>query len=300
MVVHVQNNSLSLDSLYQEYQKLAAVIEHLHTSVVLTDPHTPDNPIVFINPAFTTLTQYTKEEAMGRNCRFLQGEDTSRETIEKIKTAVSRHESITVELKNYRKDGTPFWNEVRISPVYDEDGELIYYIGLQADVTERRHYQDSIQYHATHDELTGLPNRKKLMETVKAHLTEKKPFTLLFIDLDSFKEINDTYGHLAGDDVLQKTAGVLEQTAAAGGGSAARISGDEFVMLLPSSLGEDESIVCVDRVQKAVTQTVQLDDTTVQVEASIGASRFPEDGTTFEALLRNADHAMYRAKRSKA
>ena len=115
-----------------------AAIEMTRMPMILTDPHQPDNPIVFANKAFLDLTLYEEAEVMGRNCRFLQGAQTDREMVNQLRDAISARESIALEILNYRRDGTPFWNAVFIGPIYDTSGNLLYFFASQLDVTRRR------------------------------------------------------------------------------------------------------------------------------------------------------------------
>ncbi|UWG46684.1 Signal transduction histidine kinase [Halanaeroarchaeum sp. HSR-CO] len=121
----------------RERALLRRAIDKAHTALVLTDPRAPDNPIVYVNDAFEELTGYDAETAEGRNCRFLQGAETDSETVATLRSAIDAEESVTVEIRNYRADGTPFWNELTVTPVYDTEGELVRYLGTQRDVTDR-------------------------------------------------------------------------------------------------------------------------------------------------------------------
>ena len=121
----------------RDRESLWKAIETVHTPLVLAD-HREDNPMVYVNEAFEELTGYTEDEVLGRNCRFLQGEKTDPEAVSRLREAIENEESATVELRNYRKDGTTFWNEVTVSPVYDEDGTLVRYLGTQRDITDRK------------------------------------------------------------------------------------------------------------------------------------------------------------------
>ncbi|WP_276274248.1 PAS domain S-box protein [Haloarcula litorea] len=116
--------------------------------ILLTDPHQEDNPIIYANDEFTDLTGYGKREIIGRNCRFLQGEATEDEPVQTLRTAIDSRESATVELRNYRKDGTEFWNRVRVAPLFDDDGELDLFVGFQDDVTDRKQYEQQLQSHS--------------------------------------------------------------------------------------------------------------------------------------------------------
>jgi len=110
--------------------------EERERSCLITDPHQPDNPIVFVTRAFCRQTGYTPEEVMGRNCRFMQGPDTDPEAVSRIREAIDRLEPITIDILNYAKDGTPFWNRLRIRPSFDEHGRLQNFVGIQNPVAE--------------------------------------------------------------------------------------------------------------------------------------------------------------------
>lgn len=124
-------------------QELALIaVERTRMPMVVTDPAQPDNPIILANQAFLDLTGYAADEVIGRNCRFLQGPGTDREQVARMREAIATETETTVELRNYRKDGSPFWNELLISPIHDEDGRLLYYFASQKDITKRRQARD--------------------------------------------------------------------------------------------------------------------------------------------------------------
>lgn len=123
--------------------KLALIaVDRTHMAMVVTDPNQPDNPIILANPAFLALTGYSAEDIIGRNCRFMQGPDTSPASLAILRDAVERQIDVTEEVLNYRKDGSPFWNQLHISPIHDDHGRLIYYFASQFDVTSRRRAAD--------------------------------------------------------------------------------------------------------------------------------------------------------------
>ncbi|WP_295936121.1 PAS domain-containing protein, partial [uncultured Xanthomonas sp.] len=115
-----------------------AAVQTTRMPMIVTDPRQPDNPIIFVNRAFLEMTGYGREELIGNNCRFLQGPDTDRETVRSVRDAIKSHDEVAVEILNYRKDGSSFWNALYISPVYDDRGELVYFFGSQLDVSRRR------------------------------------------------------------------------------------------------------------------------------------------------------------------
>ncbi|MFC7043937.1 PAS domain S-box protein [Halonotius sp. GCM10025705] len=139
-----------------ELEVLRTAIDNAHNPIVLTDPSQPDNPISYVNKAFEKVTGYTQSDALGRNCRFLQGKKTDAAKIEKLTEAIAAEEECTVELRNYRKDGTMFWNRLTIKPVYNEDGELIRYFSSQEDITDRKESRERLkQQNARLEEFAG-------------------------------------------------------------------------------------------------------------------------------------------------
>lgn len=114
---------------------LSQILDTCVNGITLSDPDEDDNPIVYANEAFELITGYSREEILGRNCRFLQGEDRDQESLEKVRSAIKDKESVTVTIRNYRKDGEMFYNRLTIRPLFDRDGRLIYYLGLQYDIT---------------------------------------------------------------------------------------------------------------------------------------------------------------------
>jgi PAS domain S-box-containing protein len=112
-------------------------MEFSHTGIAISDARLPDNPVIDCNPAFEVITGYSRDEVIGRNCRFLQREDADPATLKRIRSAIKKEQHITVVIKNYRKDGSPFWNELSISPVYNDDNQLTHFIGIQNNVTVR-------------------------------------------------------------------------------------------------------------------------------------------------------------------
>jgi PAS domain S-box-containing protein len=134
-----------LAQLAQRHSGLAAAVDSTTTGVLITDPNLPGNPIVFVNPAFTRITGYSSEEANGRSCRMLQGRDTDRGTVERLRRAIQLRRAATVTLRNYRKDGRTFWNELSVSPVFDDRGNLVHFVGIQTDVTDRVRAEEALR-----------------------------------------------------------------------------------------------------------------------------------------------------------
>ncbi|MBD2000050.1 EAL domain-containing protein [Leptolyngbya sp. FACHB-541] len=413
----------------QENSRLASAIANITTGVVITDPKQPNNPIIFANPGFTAVTGYTQEEVLGCNCRFLQGKETDATTLQQLREAIAQACPHTCVLLNYRKDGTPFWNELSVNPVFDSQGELTYFVGLQTDVSDRKqseaalreseeryalavrgandgiwdwnlktseiyfsprwksmlgyldeeitnqldewfervhpedldwvkvkiaahldgltpHFEnehrmlhrdgtyrwmlsrglavrdakgkatriagsqtditthkqaeEQLLHDAFYDALTGLPNRALLTDRLKQVVQMAKrdssyQFAVLFIDVDRFKVINDSLGHMLGDELLmaiaQRLCDCLRPT-----DTVARLGGDEFVILLEDINDVNSVTTIADRVQQELTLPFSLNGHEVFTSASIGIALSETGYELPEDLLRDADTAMYRAK----
>jgi len=124
---------------------LSQILDTCVNGITLSDPDLPDNPIVYANEAFELITGYDREEILGRNCRFLQGEEQEQPEVERIREALSEERPVTVTLRNYRKDGTLFYNQFTIRPLFDPQGRLIYYLGVQYDVTEKVRAREELE-----------------------------------------------------------------------------------------------------------------------------------------------------------
>jgi diguanylate cyclase (GGDEF)-like protein/PAS domain S-box-containing protein len=272
--------------------------------VTIVDMGVEDHPLVYVNAAFERATGYSAAEVLGRNCRFLQGHSTDPEAVRQIREAVAAGREHVSVLRNFRKDGSLWWNELRLSPVTSSTGQLTHYFGFQSDVTERVEAEQRLAHLAFHDKLTRLPNRALLMQELdravaQANITGQR-LTLLFIDLDGFKAINDRLGHAAGDLVLTATAMRLRLSLREGD-LLGRYGGDEFIAVLVD-VPADHSHAIARRAADAVLDSfhspLDLADEPVQLGVSIGVALFPEHGSGTEELVRAADHAMYAAKRA--
>lgn len=130
-----------------EYEKTSIrsrAIDYTNQGIVITDPNQSDNPIVDVNKAFEKMSGYAAEEIIGKNCRFLQGDDHEQPAISELRRAIETHQDTVVLLKNYRKDGTMFWNELAVAPIYNDEGAVTYFVGVQQDVTERQLLQEQL------------------------------------------------------------------------------------------------------------------------------------------------------------
>jgi diguanylate cyclase (GGDEF)-like protein/PAS domain S-box-containing protein len=268
-------------------------------NAILISRATPEgNLIEYVNPAFERMTGYSTSEVLGRSCTFLHGEDRAQRGIDQIATAMSNGTEVSAILRNYRKDGSRFWNKLYIAPIRELGGNATHYVGVLTDVTELIQYQEQLERQANFDTLTQLPNRSLLGNRLIKALAEAElrgsSVAVLFLDLDLFKNVNDSLGHNVGDRLLQSISERLV-SCVRDTDTVARYGGDEFVVVLPHPEGVDVPAL-LSRILGAVSEPVFVDEHELYVEASIGVSCYPADGDTPDVLLKKADAAMYLAK----
>ncbi len=311
---------------------LESVALHARDSIVITEAEPVDEPgprILFCNRAFTETTGYSAGEALGRTPRILQGPGTDPAARATLRAAFAKWQPVTVELLNYRKDGSPFWVELSIVPVANEAGWYTHWVSVQRDVTERRaaeelsrrvrlaevekevlateirerkRVEEELRYTAFHDNLTGLKNRAFFMDQLRGALAREPdaPFracAVLFVDLDRFKVVNDSLGHEAGDTLLKEIARRL-RGCARGDDILARLGGDEFAILVRDVDDGGVALAIARRMLEALRPPVRIGRQEVFPSCSVGIARSTERTVSPETLIRDADIAMYVAKRS--
>ena len=279
-------------------------------SVIITDATQPNNPIIYVNQAFEKFTGYSASEVQGKNCRFLQGEDRDQPNLDIIRNALKNEKDCLVIMRNYRKDGTLFWNEVSISPVRDAAGNITHYIGIQTDITERQRIQTALeeanrklQHLANIDGLTQIGNRRSFDETLNREwcraTREQQPLSLILCDVDYFKAYNDYYGHLQGDECLIQVAQAISQVVKRPSDLVARYGGEEFVVILPNTEGSGALKIAQliqDQIRQLQSPHVKS-DVSPYITLSLGISSIiPSGMTSSEQLVNAADCALYQAK----
>ncbi len=288
----------SEELLRLQQQAIAAV--PVGISIADADPDR-DFPLVHVNPAFERITGYPSSEILGRNCRFLQGPATEPASREAIRKALFQGQSASVVIRNYRKDGQSFLNELQLSPVLDPGGKITHIVGIQNDVTDRVLAAENLSRQARHDALTGIPNRRHFLEHLRqsARLVERKKiaeFSLIYLDIDNLKLVNERLGHFFGDRLIKQVAHRIE-VAVRGSGIAARIGGDEFVVLVSGYSDRTQVEQLANKVLRKISRPFRAEGRELIVTASAGFAVFPDDASDPEDLLRKADLAMYSAKR---
>jgi diguanylate cyclase (GGDEF)-like protein/PAS domain S-box-containing protein len=429
-IAHVLATALERHQSEGRLHLMERAIASSSNGIVITDCHQLDDPIIYVNPAFESMTGYAADELIGRNCRFLQGPDTEQPALDELRAAIREQRECHVILQNYRRDGTRFWNELYISPVVDaqeclthfvgiltditkrkraqealrqseerfrtifenagigivvidadaqlvqtnsavqtllgysareltrlnytsvthpddwktemplfqqclqgstqgyalekrflrKDGRVIWgkltissiqeiqeadrqlqlVVGMVEDITERKRMEEQLLHDAFHESLTGLPNRALFMERLRqalARTTQDKNylFAVLFLDLDRFKVVNDSLGHMVGDRLLVAIARRLEASLRSTD-TVARLGGDEFAILLDEIERVNDAIAVAEHIQQALKLPFNLNGYEVFTTTSIGIALSATGYERPEDILRDADTAMYRAK----
>lgn len=283
-----------------ELRQLKRGIEASPHGVLMADALAPDMPVVYANPAFTAITGYSNDDIVGRNCRFLQGEETDPESIEAIRQALRDKTDVELVLRNYRKDGSLFWNHLLISPVFDAGGTCTHFIGIQQDITRQKEQEAQITFQATHDVLTGLPNQAAfsdlLNKVLESPREQKKWLVALHLDLDGFKPINEGLGHHVGNQVLVTVSARLREVVG-NSGSIARLVGDEFAVLLTGFQNRNEIAELADRILTALSEPIEAEHQLIHLSASMGiaCNRLPIEAP--HELMQYSDLALQKAKR---
>ncbi|NHZ89121.1 EAL domain-containing protein [Massilia sp. CCM 8733] len=258
-----------------------------------------DNPIEYANPAFERITGYSSEEVIGRDARFMGIPGMDEDDRDQLRAAVRERREVNVVFRNRRRNGEIFWNDLTITPVSDGTGKVTHFIGVINDVTAVKQRTAHLEHEVNHDALTGLANRTLLWDRLEQalHMAQrnKSLVATVLIDLNGFKQINDGYGHEAGDQVLKMVARRL-QSSVRESDTVARLSGDEFVLVLVNQPSLRYTLRMIERLRVSLSQPVSFDSTDIAVGGSIGVSVYPHDGTGALDLVRAADVAMYHAK----
>jgi len=280
----------------------AQIIEQIHDSVISTDL---DGIITSYNQGSTLLLGYSSEEMIGTHITKIYLEedyDILRKNIEILKDKEDYH--TVVRLVKKSKD--IIYADLSLSLLKDENGKTVGLVGYSQDITQRRESElalvkqkEALNYQAHHDSLTGLPNRtlftKSLEQAIEKSKSKNLKTALLFIDLDHFKEINDSLGHAVGDRILQEVARRLESIIRKED-ILARLGGDEFTIII-EGLTEGKNItILAQKIIDLLSKPIKLDDNTLYVSSSIGISLYPDDGENVQDLLKYSDAAMYKAK----
>ncbi|MBA1246544.1 putative bifunctional diguanylate cyclase/phosphodiesterase [Pseudomonas luteola] len=259
----------------------------------------PDGTITYVNDQFCAVSGYSKEELLGSNHRILNSGQHPQEFYDSIWATITRGEIWKGEICNRRKDGSLYWVNSTIVPITDDETQkVVKYISIRFDVTEHQELLQALQWRASHDVLTGLPNRALLHERLGMAISSARRhhrlLALGMLDLDGFKIINDTYGHAIGDRLLVEVANRLHETLREED-TLARMGGDEFVLIL-NDIQLQTLPISLRRLLETLSQPYEIDGQSLEIAGSIGVTIYPNDNEDPDTLLRHADQAMYQAK----
>ena len=286
------NNRNNLQSL----EMSSAVYEHTMDGVLITDRR---NRILHVNDAFINITGYSPENVIGKDPKILKSGKHDKHFYQKIWHQLSKNGYWQGEITNRKKNGEIYIEWLTINTIKNAQGETENFIGIFSDVTHQRKDAHDQAYLATHDPLTGLSNRLLFDDRLEHAINHADRFnkciSLIFCDLDNFKPINDTYGHTIGDEILKRVGSAL-QGILRKEDTVCRFGGDEFVILVEELNSFEYLNDILRRINELTHTPCVIDGNTITIGMSIGASIYPDDGVTPEALIKSADTAMYRAK----
>jgi diguanylate cyclase (GGDEF)-like protein/PAS domain S-box-containing protein len=282
---------------YENDLRLAAsVFSNSHEGIMVSNA---ENQIIDINPSFTRMTGYTRDDVIGKNPNILSSGKNSSDLYIDMWDSINSSGEWRGEIWNKRKSGEIYPELLSIVAVKDHAGQLQHYVGSFTDITMQKQHEADLDRIAHYDVLTSVPNRRLLDDRLAQAIANAKRrgsnLAVCYLDLDGFKPINDQYGHEAGDLVLIEIANRLQRMLRAAD-TISRLGGDEFVLLWNDIGNKTDCIRALERVLDTVSEPIQIGKDEVSVSASIGVTIFPDDDVDADSLLRHADHAMYSSK----
>ncbi|MFN2287974.1 MAG: PAS domain S-box protein, partial [Chromatocurvus sp.] len=286
-VIITGHDITQLHAAQAEIRRAAQVFSSASEAIFTTDLA---GCITDINPALLEITGYSREQLIGKVAITLVSDRHTREFFTDVMNRVESGERWRGEVWNKRADGSVYPCQMTISQVYEENGsgDLQGYVGVFFDTTTQKQYQQRLELVANHDPLTGLPNRAqfwRVMErTIELSRRTSATFSVMFIDLDHFKEVNDTLGHAAGDELLCKVTQRLNGLLRAND-ILARVGGEEFVVLLPSATNNKSASIVAEKIQQALLEPFSVAGAELNIGVSIGICAYPDDGDTVDLLL---------------
>lgn len=301
-VIESERLSRSANALLAEKEaRIRAIFENVDDGIIVINAN---GEIESANPGVESIFGYTESEMVGKDASILLPEISRVPAGDYLRRYLSTGQSSYIgaarEVMAQRSDGTLFPMDIRVTEMRHGDGNL--FIGTMRDITERKLSEEKIVYLATHDPLTGLPNRHLLEDRIDQAISHARrdkvtKIALLFIDLDGFKQVNDNYGHDAGDallvEVAERICSVLRKE-----DTTARQGGDEFIVTLPNIKQSGGAEIVAKKLVDALATDYYIDGNMLNISASIGVAMYPDDGATIELLLKNSDAAMYAAKQA--
>jgi len=295
--IFIQSSDVTeLKEAQTQLELAASVFENTAEGIAITDVN---GVFVSVNSAFTAITGFTAAEAVGQTPRILRSNRHDNAFYAAMWQDLNTYGRWKGDIWNRRKDGEVYLERITITAIRSSAGGSVRYVSVFSDITDLWHKDEFLKHLAFHDALTDLPNRSLLMELLHHQIAiaerEQSGLALMFLDLDRFKFVNDTFGHAVGDALLkavaQRLLALVRQS-----DTVARLGGDEFVIKLDNPASKEEIAVIATRAITAINAPMEIAGKTVQVGTSIGIAVYPGDGHTPVELIQNADAAMYAAK----
>jgi len=298
-VLYEKLEKSSQDKLAQSEKKFQNIINNLHEYYFFYT-HDTNGMLTFLSDSVTEILGYTKEEFLTHYSEYMTDEEINEKVPQKTELAISGIQQEPYIVSMYHKNSTVKYLEITQIPFFDSNNKVIAVDGIAKDVTKEYILQKEVSHIAKHDTLTGISNRLHLEELMDKLISVSKrynqKFAFLFLDLDHFKEINDTYGHDTGDELLQQITTTLK-THIRTEDIFARIGGDEFVIVFNNTKNEKDLKKSLDKIIKIMHQTWNIKGHKLKISISIGVSIYPKDASNTQELMKYADIAMYKAKK---
>jgi diguanylate cyclase (GGDEF)-like protein/PAS domain S-box-containing protein len=276
--------------------RLSGVVEQTDDIVVIASP---TGVVEYVNPAFERITGYTLQEIFGKPIGSIKSGLHDNAFYKDLWTTIQSGEPFREIFINRKKNGDLYYEEKTITPLRDKDGNINSFVSTGKDISERIEFQEKLQHMATHDALTGLPNKlminDRLSHAIEQAERNQQKIAVLFLDLDRFKHINDSLGHSTGDSLL-KTIGVKLEHCLRKGDTVGRFGGDEFTIIMEGTKDFNDINLVSQKILEKVSEPILIGGYEITTSASIGITVFPDDSDNVDSLLKSADVAMYRAK----
>lgn len=295
-IIHIYSDITAQKEKEIELEQLAVFFENSSEGIIIADAK---NQICSVNEAFTKITGYSKEEILGKTPSLLKSGVHDSLFYEEIWNSLQEKSLWRGEIYNRRKDGSIYSEWISISKILNPKYNEEYYVAIFTDITELKEKNNKLYYYANYDILTGLANRAQFEAYLKNAIANAKrnetQLALFFVDLDKFKDVNDTFGHDVGDKMLQSVANRI-QDALRGDDFVARIGGDEFVLVLKEIKSHKDIAFLAKKLSKVIQEPIKIEEKLFFMSLSIGVAIYPEHGAVASELIKNADTAMYAVK----
>lgn len=283
--------------------KFKDIVEFAKDVIIVTKSYPIDEPgpeIVYVNRAFTALTGYSQEEVLGKSPRILQSNETDEEAKKSIRTGLEQQDPVRVTIKNFSKAGEEYWLDLSVLPLKNDQGVVSHFVAIERDVTQQKNIESRLEVLSRTDALTGLLNRRSFDEILESELSQFKRtgdvYSLLMLDIDHFKLINDNYGHPTGDDAIQAIAKSCKSNLRLHD-KIARVGGEEFCVLLPNT-DKRTAFAIAEKLRAVVANTSLVAITgNFSMTVSIGVSEVDVSDIDYMSIFRRADDSLYDAKR---